>query len=209
MKSEVTRARIRVAAAKVIERDGAGHLTLEKVAAQADLSKGGLLYHYPSKDALLQGLLDHLLENRAGLIDDFGSAEGVSDASGTYFKLPDLRGRVPVNRDSSDTDFDTLGETGGAKDSTVAPHTHGLSSTNQGAGYLEAVEHSVWDIPDYTVMMKSTSGGAMGESAWGENSNLWKDDTGYENVGSLRYLVSQSNGSYLRIRPTNLSLIHI
>ena len=68
MKSEQTRARIRVAAAKVIERDGAGHLTLEKVAAEADLSKGGLLYHYPSKDALLQGLLDHLLENRAGLV---------------------------------------------------------------------------------------------------------------------------------------------
>ena len=50
MKSEQTRARIRVAAAKVIERDGAGHLTMEKVAAEADLSKGGLLYHYPSKD---------------------------------------------------------------------------------------------------------------------------------------------------------------
>ena len=81
MKSEHTRARIRVAAAKVIERDGAGHLTLEKVAAQADLSKGGLLYHYPSKDALLKGLLDHLLENRAGLIEDSGLAEGVSDAT--------------------------------------------------------------------------------------------------------------------------------
>lgn len=79
MKSEHTRARIRVAAAKVIERDGAGHLTLEKVAAEADLSKGGLLYHYPSKDALLQGLLDHLLENRAELVD--ASAEGVSDAT--------------------------------------------------------------------------------------------------------------------------------
>ncbi len=81
MKSEQTRARIRVAAAKVIERDGAGHLTLEKVAAEADLSKGGLLYHYPSKDALLQGLLDHLLENRAGLIEGSGSAESVSDAT--------------------------------------------------------------------------------------------------------------------------------
>ena len=45
MKSELTRTRIRVAAAKVIERAGAGHLTLEKVAAEADLSKGGLLYH--------------------------------------------------------------------------------------------------------------------------------------------------------------------
>ena len=85
MKSEHTRARIRVAAAKVIERDGAGHLTLEKVAAEADLSKGGLLYHYPSKDALLQGLLDHLLENRAGLIEGSGSgsgsAESVNDAT--------------------------------------------------------------------------------------------------------------------------------
>ena len=81
MKSEHTRARIRVAAAKVIERDGAGHLTLEKVAAEAGLSKGGLLYHYPSKDALLQGLLAHLLENRAGLVDDLNSAESVSDAT--------------------------------------------------------------------------------------------------------------------------------
>ena len=81
MKSERTRARIRVAAAKVIERDGAGHLTLEKVAAEADLSKGGLLYHYPSKDALLQGLLDHLLENRVGLIEGSGSAASVSDAT--------------------------------------------------------------------------------------------------------------------------------
>jgi AcrR family transcriptional regulator len=81
MKSEQTRARIRVAAAKVIERDGAGHLTLEKVAAEADLSKGGLLYHYPSKDALLQGLLDHLLENRSGLVEELGSAKNVSNAA--------------------------------------------------------------------------------------------------------------------------------
>ena len=81
MKSEQTRARIRVAAAKVIERDGAGHLTLEKVAAEAGVSKGGLLYHYPSKDALLQGLLDHLLENRAELVDDLGSADEVSNAA--------------------------------------------------------------------------------------------------------------------------------
>ena len=55
MKSEHTRARIRVAAAKVIERDGAGHLTLEKVAAEADLSKGGLLYHYPPRMRCFRG----------------------------------------------------------------------------------------------------------------------------------------------------------
>lgn len=132
------------------------------------------------------------------------NSEGVSDASGTYFKLPDLRGRVPVNRDSSDTDFDTLGETGGTKDSTVAPHTHGLSSTNQGNGYLEAVEHSVWDIPDYTIMSKVTTASATGESGWGENNAIFGDDKGYENVGSLRYLVQYtSNSGYSRIRPSN------
>jgi AcrR family transcriptional regulator len=78
MKSEITRARIRVAAAKVIERDGAGNLTLSKVAAEAGVSKGGLLYHYPSKHALLQGLLDHLLEKRSPLLDEQGSEDSVS-----------------------------------------------------------------------------------------------------------------------------------
>ena len=81
MKSKKNRARIRVAAAKVIERDGAGRLTLEKVAAEAGVSKGGLLYHYPSKDALLQGLLDHLLENRAGLIEGLSSPDDLSNTA--------------------------------------------------------------------------------------------------------------------------------
>ena len=81
MKSETTRARIRVAAAKVIERDGAGRLTLEKMASEAGVSKGGLLYHYPSKDALLQGLLEHLLENRAGLIEGLSSAADLTNTA--------------------------------------------------------------------------------------------------------------------------------
>lgn len=33
-------------------------VTLEGVAREAGVSKGGLLYHFPSKDALLDGLLD-------------------------------------------------------------------------------------------------------------------------------------------------------
>ncbi len=75
MKAESTRARIRVAAARVIERDGAAHLTLDKIAAAAGISKGGLLYHYPSKQALLEGLLTHLLGNRPNLIEPLASDE--------------------------------------------------------------------------------------------------------------------------------------
>ena len=81
MKSEQTRARIRVAAATVIERDGAGHLTLDKVAAEAGLSKGGLLYHYPTKDALLEGLLGHLLQGRAELVDKLTSEDSIDHGS--------------------------------------------------------------------------------------------------------------------------------
>lgn len=40
----------------------------------------------------------------------------------TTFNLPNLKGRIPVGRDSAQTEFDVLGETGGAK-------THTLSST--------------------------------------------------------------------------------
>ena len=45
----------------------------------------------------------------------------------TTFNLPNLQGRVPVGIDTTQTEFDTRGETGGSKTST-APHTHGLAS---------------------------------------------------------------------------------
>jgi AcrR family transcriptional regulator len=47
------------AANTVILRDGVTKLTLEAVAREAGVSKGGLLYHYPSKDALIRGLIAH------------------------------------------------------------------------------------------------------------------------------------------------------
>lgn len=46
------------AAEKVILDHGPGHLSLDLVAAQAGVSKGGLLYHFPSKDALLKSMLE-------------------------------------------------------------------------------------------------------------------------------------------------------
>ena len=44
---------------------GPGSATLDAVAAAADVSKGGLLYHFASKDALVTGLLDRLRERSA------------------------------------------------------------------------------------------------------------------------------------------------
>lgn len=55
------RAAILEAAVRVILRDGALGLTLDAVAREAAVSKGGLLYHFKSKDALIQGMLEHFL----------------------------------------------------------------------------------------------------------------------------------------------------
>jgi AcrR family transcriptional regulator len=52
------RERILDAAEKLVVRDGAGHLTLDAVAQAAGVSKGGLLYHYPNKDALLAAMIE-------------------------------------------------------------------------------------------------------------------------------------------------------
>lgn len=48
----------------VIEQ-GPGGATLDAVAASAEVSKGGLLYHFASKEALVAGLLDRLRERSA------------------------------------------------------------------------------------------------------------------------------------------------
>ncbi|MED5620080.1 TetR/AcrR family transcriptional regulator [Ideonella sp. BN130291] len=52
------------AAEAVIVRDGIASLTLDAVAAEAKVSKGGLLHHFPSKDRLV----DALVKRTAGAI---------------------------------------------------------------------------------------------------------------------------------------------
>ena len=57
-----TRQQILAAAQQRLLRQGAASLTLAAVAADAGVSKGGLLYHFPSKDALIQALVTSHLE---------------------------------------------------------------------------------------------------------------------------------------------------
>jgi AcrR family transcriptional regulator len=56
------RPRLLEAAAAVVRRDGPRALTLDAVAAEAGVSKGGLLYHFPTKDALVEALIDDWLD---------------------------------------------------------------------------------------------------------------------------------------------------
>jgi AcrR family transcriptional regulator len=41
---------------------GVSGMTLEAVAREAGVSKGGLLYHFPSKEALISGMIERLIE---------------------------------------------------------------------------------------------------------------------------------------------------
>lgn len=46
-------------ALQVVIQDGFGAMTLDAVAKAAGVSKGGLIHHFPSKDALVTGMLDY------------------------------------------------------------------------------------------------------------------------------------------------------
>jgi AcrR family transcriptional regulator len=67
-----TRAELIGAAARVIRRDGAQAMTLDSVAAEAGVSKGGLLYHFKSKRELLDGLVQQWLDEFQHDIDAAG-----------------------------------------------------------------------------------------------------------------------------------------
>lgn len=60
-----SKARILGAAAAVVDRSGAAHLTIDAVAAEANLSKGGVLYHFPNKRSMLEGMVKHVLARTA------------------------------------------------------------------------------------------------------------------------------------------------
>ena len=55
-----TRDRLLDAAEAVVIEQGVNAMTLEAVAARAKVSKGGLLYHFPSKDDVVQGMVSRI-----------------------------------------------------------------------------------------------------------------------------------------------------
>ncbi|MBS8224821.1 TetR/AcrR family transcriptional regulator [Vannielia litorea] len=60
--------RILSAARAIAAREGAGRITIDAVAKESGLSKGGLLYNFPTKKALLSGLLDQMLAEHRDLL---------------------------------------------------------------------------------------------------------------------------------------------
>lgn len=60
---EIVRLALLKEALRILQLNGMHGLTLEAVAKQAGVSKGGLLHHFPSKQALIEGMVAHVFED--------------------------------------------------------------------------------------------------------------------------------------------------
>ena len=73
---ENTQKAILNAANRIVIEQGVERLTLEGVAAEAGVSKGGLLYHFPNKEALIKSMIAHYLERFSEDFDAVAQKEG-------------------------------------------------------------------------------------------------------------------------------------
>lgn len=106
-----------------------------KAEIEAEAVPTGTIFSYSASSAPTGYLLcDGTAVSRATystLFSLIGTDYGTGDGS-TTFNTPNLKGKVPVGRDAAQTEFDALGETGGAKTHTLSiaempAHTHLLN----------------------------------------------------------------------------------
>lgn len=78
------REQIVTAAQTVVRQNGTDALTLEAVAKEAGVSKGGLLYHFPNKEALIQGMIQTLIDEFNGAVLTEVDLDPAPDKPGRY-----------------------------------------------------------------------------------------------------------------------------
>lgn len=67
------RSKILEAAIRVIDRDGVTAVTFDSVAAEAEVTRGGMMYHFKTRDALIQAINQHLADSwEANLLANAG-----------------------------------------------------------------------------------------------------------------------------------------
>lgn len=166
----------------------------------------------------------------ADLFAIVGTTFGVGNGT-TTFNIPDLKGRVAVGRDSGQTEFDVLGESGGAKTVTLTTtnmpsHTHGLTAItvgNQSANHThtfsdtsssDAHTHTIGadqDVPsgsaNYSVHRGSGSGGFQSNASTSDShSHTVSGTTGNQSANHNHALTGNvdsagSDGSHNNLQP--------
>jgi AcrR family transcriptional regulator len=87
------------AAVRVVARDGATHLTLDAVAAEAGISKASVLYDYKTKQALVKAVITHRVNQEMDRLRGFIDQQG----DGTNATILGLIGAA-AGRTMSETD---------------------------------------------------------------------------------------------------------
>ncbi|RWE76813.1 MAG: TetR/AcrR family transcriptional regulator [Mesorhizobium sp.] len=82
-----SREKILAAAAAVAREAGPGSLSLEAVASRAGVSKGGLLYNFPTKAKLMQGLVESYLRDFQKALEARTAEARHESALSAYIKL--------------------------------------------------------------------------------------------------------------------------
>jgi len=89
------RERILEAAERVVGEVGAARVTLDAVAHAAGISKGGLLYHFPSKEALLGALAKRYVEGMVDCVEQAKSGTGETDGRDLKACIVGILGQQP------------------------------------------------------------------------------------------------------------------
>lgn len=95
-----------------------------------------------------------------------------TDSDATKFRVPNLVGRVVAGLNANDTNFASLGKTGGSADAIAVSHTHSFTTGSAGGHrhYLDGVKYGT----DYC-----SSGGRSGVGAHSSaNTTIYTNTTG-------------------------------
>jgi AcrR family transcriptional regulator len=82
-----SRDKILAAAADVARETGPGSLSLDAVASRAGVSKGGLLYNFPTKAKLMQGLVENYLRDFEQALESRTADAGGETPLEAYIRL--------------------------------------------------------------------------------------------------------------------------
>ncbi len=142
----------------------------------------GVIHEYAGSEAPTGYLLCQGQEisrtTYADLFQVIGTTYGSGDGS-TTFHIPDMRGRVVVGLNSSDTDFNALGKQGGSKTHTLSvdempSHTHtqnahkhtASGSSGEAGAHGHSASSNSTGAHTHTVSGTATSGGSHAHNTW-------------------------------------------
>ncbi|RUO34030.1 TetR/AcrR family transcriptional regulator [Aliidiomarina soli] len=93
---------ILVAAEQLVKKQGPAQLTFDRLSEETGISKGGLLYHFASKDELVLAMMERLLDSREKLRETIQPQFNGCDAEIKALIMAQANVRAGANADGED-----------------------------------------------------------------------------------------------------------